>query len=158
MAPWPARLTAPPPRLADFGYSNEMFEKDMVIKWQHLLACFRLLFGSLCFVDALFSNTLTDFSALVCFFIQELWRHRVENYWNLLSPKIESNTLRNVMDMKANMGSFAAALKDKDVWVMNVVPEDGPNTLKLIYDRGLIGSIHNWYANQVTGIRKAYNF
>lgn len=79
--------------------------------------------------------------------VQELWRRRVHNYWDLLSPKIESNTLRNVMDMKANMGSFAAALKPKDVWVMNVVPEDGPNTLKLIYDRGLIGSIHSWYAN-----------
>lgn len=63
-----------------------------------------------------------------------------------MSPKISSNTLRNVMDMKTNMGSFAAALKDKDVWVMNVVPEDGPNTLKLIYDRGLIGTVHNWYA------------
>lgn len=49
------------------------------------------------------------------------------------------------MDMKANMGSFAAALKGKDVWVMNVVPQNGPNTLKLIYDRGLIGSIHDWY-------------
>ncbi|KAF4354147.1 hypothetical protein F8388_004159 [Cannabis sativa] len=103
LAPWPARLTAPPPRLADFGYSNDMFEKDT-----------------------------------------EIWRRRVESYWDLLSPKIESNTLRNIMDMKANMGSFAAALKAKDVWVMNVVPEDGPNTLKLIYDRGLIGSIHNW--------------
>lgn len=65
---------------------------------------------------------------------------------NLLSPKISSDSLRNVMDMKANFGSFAAALKDKDVWVMNVVPEDGPNTLKLIYDRGLIGSVMNWYA------------
>lgn len=50
------------------------------------------------------------------------------------------------MDMKANMGSFAAALKEKDVWVMNVVPEDGPKTLKLLYDRGLIGTTHNWYA------------
>ena len=48
--------------------------------------------------------------------------------------------------MKANMGSFGAALKGKNVWVMNVVPEDGPNTLKLIYDRGLIGTTHNWYA------------
>ena len=27
---------------------------------------------------------------------------------------------------------------------MNVVPEDGPNTLKLVYDRGLIGAAHNW--------------
>ncbi|PON94779.1 putative methyltransferase PMT [Trema orientale] len=103
LAPWPARLTAPPPRLADFGYSNDMFEKDT-----------------------------------------EIWRRRVDSYWDLLSPKIESNTLRNIMDMKANMGSFAAALKAKDVWVMNVVPEDGPNTLKLIYDRGLIGTVHNW--------------
>lgn len=31
LAPWPARLTSPPPRLQDFGYSNEMFEKDTVI-------------------------------------------------------------------------------------------------------------------------------
>ncbi|PON41542.1 putative methyltransferase PMT [Parasponia andersonii] len=103
LAPWPARLTAPPPRLADFGYTNDMFEKDT-----------------------------------------EIWRRGVDSYWDLLSPKIESNTLRNIMDMKANMGSFAAALKAKDVWVMNVVPEDGPNTLKLIYDRGLIGTVHNW--------------
>ncbi|GLU08182.1 hypothetical protein SLE2022_251060 [Rubroshorea leprosula] len=103
LAPWPSRLTSPPPRLADFGYSSEMFEKDT-----------------------------------------ETWRRRVEQYWNLLAPKIESDTLRNLMDMKANMGSFAAALKGKDVWVMNVVPEDGPNTLKVIYDRGLIGSVHNW--------------
>lgn len=76
--------------------------------------------------------------------VQELWQRRVEKYWNL-SPKISSNTLRNVMDMKANMGSFAAALRGKDVWVMNVVPHDGPNTLKLIYDRGLIGTTHDWY-------------
>ncbi|KAF7837462.1 putative methyltransferase PMT3 [Senna tora] len=26
LAPWPARLTSPPPRLADFGYTNEMCE------------------------------------------------------------------------------------------------------------------------------------
>ncbi|GJY09854.1 probable methyltransferase PMT3 [Tanacetum coccineum] len=103
LAPWPARLTSPPPRLSDFGYSSDMFEKDT-----------------------------------------ELWRKRVENYWDLLSPKISTNTIRNVMDMKANLGSFGAALRSKDLWVMNVVPEDGPNTLKLIYDRGLIGSIHNW--------------
>jgi len=76
--------------------------------------------------------------------LQETWQQRVESYWKLLSTKIRPNTIRNIMDMRANMGSFAAALRDKDVWVMNVVPEDGPNTLKLIYDRGLIGSVHNW--------------
>ena len=89
----------------------------------------------------------TNFNSFL--FAQEIWHHRVENYWNLLSPKISSDTIRNVMDMKANMGSFAAALKTKDVWVMNIVSEEGPNTLKLVYDRGLIGSIHDWYVMEV---------
>ncbi|ERN18783.1 probable methyltransferase PMT3 [Amborella trichopoda] len=103
LVPWPARLTAPPPRLADFGITNDMFGKDT-----------------------------------------EVWHRRVEQYWNLLKPKLRPKTLRNIMDMKANLGSFAAALRDKDVWVMNVVPEDDPNTLKIIYDRGLIGTDHDW--------------
>lgn len=103
LAPWPTRLTTPPPRLVDLGYSDEIFVKDT-----------------------------------------ELWQRRVENYWNLLNQHIESDTVRNIMDMKANMGSLAAALSNKEVWVMNVVPEDGPNTLKIIYDRGLIGTVHNW--------------
>jgi hypothetical protein len=41
LAPWPARLTTPPPRLADFGYSAEMFEKDTV-SCQKLSICLRL--------------------------------------------------------------------------------------------------------------------
>jgi hypothetical protein len=77
--------------------------------------------------------------------VQEMWQQRVENYWSLLGPKVKPDTIRNIMDMKANFGSFAAALKEKDVWVMNVVPHDGPSTLKIIYDRGLIGSNHDWY-------------
>ncbi|CBI35646.3 unnamed protein product, partial [Vitis vinifera] len=48
------------------------------------------------------------------------------------------------MEILANMRSFAAALKDKNAWVTNVAAEDGPNTLKIIYDRGLIVTIHNW--------------
>ncbi|KAK7279234.1 hypothetical protein RJT34_24280 [Clitoria ternatea] len=70
--------------------------------------------------------------------LRELWQGRVENYWNLMSSKISSNTLRNVM------GSFAAGLRGRDVWVMNAVQPDGPPTLKLIYDRGLIGTTHDW--------------
>ncbi|KAL2323422.1 hypothetical protein Fmac_027801 [Flemingia macrophylla] len=103
LAPWPARLTTPSPRLADFNYSTAMFKTDM-----------------------------------------EYWQKEVANYWNMLGNKIKPDTIRNVMDMKANLGSFAAALKDKDVWVMNVVPDNGPNTLKIIYDRGLLGTVHNW--------------
>ncbi|KAG6432580.1 hypothetical protein SASPL_104161 [Salvia splendens] len=54
--------------------------------------------------------------------------------------------LRNVMDMKAGYGGYAAALVDFQFssWVMNVVPVGGPNTLPLIYDRGLIGVMHDW--------------
>ncbi|PIA47544.1 hypothetical protein AQUCO_01400292v1 [Aquilegia coerulea] len=54
--------------------------------------------------------------------------------------------LRNVMDMRAGLGGFAAAMIDLqlDSWVMNVVPVSGPNTLPVIYDRGLIGVMHDW--------------
>ena len=42
---------------------------------------------------------------------------------------------------------FAAALYDHgvDCWVMNVVPVSDTNTLPVIYDRGLIGVVHDWY-------------
>ncbi|KAK2441978.1 hypothetical protein P8452_20643 [Trifolium repens] len=54
--------------------------------------------------------------------------------------------LRNVMDMRAGFGGFAAALIEQklDCWVMNVVPVSGSNTLPVIYDRGLIGVMHDW--------------
>ncbi|XP_058099400.1 probable methyltransferase PMT11 [Magnolia sinica] len=54
--------------------------------------------------------------------------------------------LRNIMDMRAGFGGFAAALIDQQInaWVMNVVPISGPNTLPAIYDRGLIGVVHDW--------------
>ncbi|PKI42481.1 hypothetical protein CRG98_037154 [Punica granatum] len=41
---------------------------------------------------------------------------------------------------------FAAALYDLhiDCWVMNVVPVSGFNTLPVLYDRGLIGVMHDW--------------
>ncbi|EXC19389.1 putative methyltransferase PMT11 [Morus notabilis] len=64
----------------------------------------------------------------------------VRAYWKRKSK------FRNVMDMKAGFGGFAAALMDHgmDAWVMNVVPVSGPNTLPVIYDRGLIGVMHDW--------------
>ncbi|GLT43820.1 hypothetical protein SLA2020_177500 [Shorea laevis] len=54
--------------------------------------------------------------------------------------------LRNVMDMRAGFGGFAAALIEStlDAWVLNVVPVSGPNTLPVIYDRGLLGVMHDW--------------
>lgn len=39
---------------------------------------------------------------------------------------------------------FAAALKDLKVWVMNIVTVDSPDTLPIIYERGLFGMYHDW--------------
>ncbi|KEH35375.1 methyltransferase PMT26-like protein, putative [Medicago truncatula] len=59
---------------------------------------------------------------------------------------INWSSVRNVMDMKSVYGGFAAALRllKLNVWVMNVVPVDSPDTLPLIYERGLFGIYHDW--------------
>ncbi|GAA0142738.1 methyltransferase [Lithospermum erythrorhizon] len=54
------------------------------------------------------------------------------------------NNVRNVMDMRAVYGGFAAVLKDFKLWVMNVVNIDAPDTLPIIYERGLLGIYHDW--------------
>lgn len=54
------------------------------------------------------------------------------------------SNVRNVMDMNAGYGGFAAALANLPMWVMNVMPVHGPDTLSVIFDRGLIGIYHDW--------------
>jgi len=71
------------------------------------------------------------------------WKIRLEHYKNLL-PAMGGNNIRNVMDMNTMYGGFAAALIDDPVWVMNVVSSYDLQTLGVVYDRGLIGSIHDW--------------
>lgn len=39
---------------------------------------------------------------------------------------------------------FAAALSQQKVWVMNVVPINAPDTLPIIFERGLVGVYHDW--------------
>ncbi|CAM6106613.1 unnamed protein product [Calypogeia fissa] len=89
------------------------------------------------------------------------WSGTVADYWALLTPNIFSdhpkrlgdddnglnaNLVRNMMDMNAGHGALNAALltSGKQVWVMNVIPTSASNTLPFIYDRGLIGTIHDW--------------
>ncbi|XP_011035117.1 PREDICTED: probable methyltransferase PMT13 [Populus euphratica] len=72
------------------------------------------------------------------------WVRRVAYYKNSLNVKLGTPAIRNVMDMNAFFGSFAAALMPDPVWVMNVVPARKPSTLGVIYDRGLIGVYHDW--------------
>ncbi|CAK9135656.1 unnamed protein product [Ilex paraguariensis] len=72
------------------------------------------------------------------------WNEIIESYVRALHWK--KFKLRNVLDMKAGFGGFAAALIENklDCWVLNVVPVSGPNTLSVIYDRGLLGVMHDW--------------
>ncbi|XP_068649291.1 probable methyltransferase PMT26 [Aristolochia californica] len=73
----------------------------------------------------------------------EHWKHVVsKSYLNGMG--IDWSTVRNVMDMRSVYGGFAAALRDKKVWVMNVVSIDAPDTLPIIYERGLFGIYHDW--------------
>lgn len=74
-----------------------------------------------------------------------------DHHWKAIVTKsylngmgIDWSKIRNVMDMKAIYGGFAAALVSQKVWVMNVVPVHAPNTLPIIYERGLLGMYHDW--------------
>ncbi|CAM0876506.1 unnamed protein product [Alopecurus aequalis] len=71
------------------------------------------------------------------------WKAVVEKSY-LDGLGINWTNIRNVMDMKAVYGGFAAALSSEKVWVMNVVPVHAPDTLPVIYERGLIGVYHDW--------------
>ncbi|GJN02021.1 hypothetical protein PR202_ga19332 [Eleusine coracana subsp. coracana] len=72
------------------------------------------------------------------------WVKRISYYKKSLGVKLGTAHIRNVMDMNAFFGGFAAAIVSDPVWVMNVVPAQKPFTLGVIYDRGLIGVYHDW--------------
>lgn len=75
----------------------------------------------------------------------QLWLERVSYYKKLVITPLATGRYRNIMDMNAGLGGFAAALGSDKVWVMNVVPYDAEdNTLGVIYERGLIGTYQNW--------------
>ncbi|KAJ8773757.1 hypothetical protein K2173_006407 [Erythroxylum novogranatense] len=74
----------------------------------------------------------------------KLWRKHV-NAYKKINKLIDSGRYRNIMDMNAGLGGFAAALESPKLWVMNVVPTIAEkNTLGVIYERGLIGIYHDW--------------
>lgn len=65
-----------------------------------------------------------------------------------------TSQFRNVMDMNALYGGFAASLMatNDPAWVMNVVPASGPNTLSTIYDSGLLGVLHDWQVSRISDV------
>lgn len=73
------------------------------------------------------------------------WKKHVNAYRKTI-PILDSGRYRNIMDMNAGLGGFAAALQSPKLWVMNVVPTIAKkNTLGVVYERGLIGIYHDWY-------------
>ncbi|XP_078441006.1 putative methyltransferase PMT17 [Wolffia australiana] len=74
----------------------------------------------------------------------KLWEQRLTHYISHTDLSF-SGRFRNIMDMNAGLGSFAAALSKFPVWVMNVVPSHSENdTLGVIFERGLIGTYMDW--------------
>ncbi|XP_023545218.1 probable methyltransferase PMT9 [Cucurbita pepo subsp. pepo] len=73
-----------------------------------------------------------------------VWQLRVAEYWKEMRVVLQRNSIRNVMDMNSNLGGFAAALVNEAVWVMNVAPVNSSAKLKIVYDRGLLGTVHDW--------------
>ncbi|KAE9445541.1 hypothetical protein C3L33_22561, partial [Rhododendron williamsianum] len=71
------------------------------------------------------------------------WKKHV-NVYKRINTLIGTTRYRNIMDMNAGLGGFAAALESSKSWVMNVVPTIAQNTLGVIFERGLIGIYHDW--------------
>ncbi|XP_010061323.2 probable methyltransferase PMT15 [Eucalyptus grandis] len=74
-----------------------------------------------------------------------LWERRVSYYKTVNNQLGLPGRYRNLLDMNAYLGGFAATLVQDPVWVLNVVPVEAKvNTLGAIYERGLIGTYHSW--------------
>ena len=74
----------------------------------------------------------------------KLWKKHVVAYKRIVRL-LGTTRYRNIMDMNAGLGGFAAALESSKVWVMNAVPIIAEKTLGVVYERGLIGMYHDWY-------------
>ncbi|WOL07563.1 hypothetical protein Cni_G16307 [Canna indica] len=74
----------------------------------------------------------------------DLWKERIAHYKNII-PALAQGRYRNVMDMNAYLGGFAAAVMKYPLWVMNAVPANSDrDTLGVIYERGFIGTYQDW--------------
>ncbi|XP_021746554.1 probable methyltransferase PMT2 [Chenopodium quinoa] len=73
-----------------------------------------------------------------------LWKKHVKAY-KRINSLLDTGRYRNIMDMNAGLGGFAAAIHSSKLWVMNVMPTIAEkNTLGVVYERGLVGIYHDW--------------
>ncbi|KAJ0661893.1 putative S-adenosyl-L-methionine-dependent methyltransferase [Helianthus annuus] len=74
-----------------------------------------------------------------------LWKNRISYYKTVNNQLGQPGRYRNLLDMNAFLGGFAASLVKDPLWVMNIVPvEAKADTLGAIYERGLIGTYQSW--------------
>ncbi|KAK4762846.1 hypothetical protein SAY86_008614 [Trapa natans] len=72
------------------------------------------------------------------------WKKHVHAY-KKINKLLLTGRYRNIMDMNAGLGGFAAAIENPKLWTMNVVPTIAEkDTLGAIAERGLIGIYHDW--------------
>ncbi|PWA98402.1 S-adenosyl-L-methionine-dependent methyltransferase [Artemisia annua] len=70
-----------------------------------------------------------------------LWKKRIAYYKTVNNQLGQPGRYRNLLDMNAFLGGFAASLVEDPLWVMNIVPVEAmADTLGAIYERGLIGT------------------
>ncbi|XP_051121829.1 probable methyltransferase PMT16 [Andrographis paniculata] len=73
------------------------------------------------------------------------WKRRAAYYKTVNNQLGQRGRYRNILDMNAFLGGFAANLIGDPSWVMNVVPVEATrDTLGAIYERGLIGTYQSW--------------
>ncbi|XP_057951736.1 probable methyltransferase PMT2 [Malania oleifera] len=90
------------------------------------------------------SGSIAGVSTMTYHKDNKLWEKHVKAY-KRINKIIDSGRYRNIMDMNAGLGSFAAVLDSPKLWVMNVMPTIAEkDTLGVIYERGLIGIYHDW--------------
>ncbi|CAI5937283.1 unnamed protein product, partial [Closterium sp. NIES-64] len=122
--PWPERLVSPSPRIDLLGLAKSDFEADTEA-WEKIVADYDSLLGGQALLRPLDKAASKSKASKAAF------------------------PVRNVIDINAHMGGFAAALaaQGQEVWVMNTVPPQGEASgagLAMVYDRGLIGVFHDW--------------
>lgn len=92
----------------------------------------------------IFSGSINGVTAETFSHDNQIWDKRLSNYGVHINLA-QGGKYRNVMDMNAGVGGFAATMSKYPAWVMNVVPVNlTNNTLGIIYERGLIGTYMDW--------------
>ncbi|KAM7269144.1 hypothetical protein ACFE04_024641 [Oxalis oulophora] len=90
------------------------------------------------------SGSVPGFSVETYQEYNDKWKRHVSAY-KKINKLLDTGRYRNIMDMNAGLGGFAAAIESNKLWTMNVVPTIAEkNTLGVIYERGLIGMYHDW--------------